>query len=134
MANDEDVARLQQEEVDVWNDWRARNPCRMDLSRASLWGADLSEADLSEANLSEANLSLVDLSRANLGDADLGDADLGGADQVQLSPCPYLGGQDFPGASSTVGEKNVDCRGLPFAEFQVTVASVMYLKQVEGTG
>ena len=94
--------------VDVWNEWREKNPelipdlvqailsgaklSRADLSGADLTQAHLIEADLIGANLSEANLRRVkliqanlsgaDLSGANLSEANLREADLGGADLV----------------------------------------------------
>ncbi len=95
MANDEDLARLQQG-VAVWNEWREQNPgCSVDLSGAyltyaSLNGADLRKADLSrvklrytffvEANLRDAKLVGADLTYASLNGANLSKASLVGAD------------------------------------------------------
>jgi uncharacterized protein YjbI with pentapeptide repeats len=63
--------------VDVWNEWRAKNPELVpDLSGANLGGANLRKAYFRKANLSQANLSQADLSMANLGGADLSMANL----------------------------------------------------------
>ena len=95
MANEEHLERLRQG-VDVWNDWRTKEPSvDPDLSGASLSAADLSGADLGEADLhsadlrkailcgadlSGASLFKANLSQADLGKADLSEADLNGAD------------------------------------------------------
>ena len=83
MANDEDLARIQQGTA-VWNDWRAQNhERRVDLSQADLTGTDLTGANLSHVDLSEACLRRAvgaNLSFANLVMADLIEANLRGAD------------------------------------------------------
>jgi hypothetical protein len=72
--------------VDVWNEWRAKEPSvRPNLRRADLRGASLSEANLSGADLSGADLSGVDLSRVDLSGADLSGADLCGATLTDAS-------------------------------------------------
>ena len=71
MANQEQLARLQ-EHIAGWNEWRQKNAgIKIDLSGANLDQAYLSGANLSLANLSLANLSLANLSGANLSGANL---------------------------------------------------------------
>ncbi len=95
MANEEHLAVLRQG-VEVWNEWREKNPeIKPNLRDSDLSGADLrwvnlrdsylvkadfSKTDLRESDLSEADLSRANLNRANLSRADLFEADLSGAD------------------------------------------------------
>ena len=108
MANPDHLARILQEGVPAWNEWRASLKVRtqvgetmkpelkkwidfvewnlesVDLSGADLYGVNLvginlTDADLSAANLTEADLRDADLREANLTDADLGRAHLQGA-------------------------------------------------------
>jgi uncharacterized protein YjbI with pentapeptide repeats len=67
--------------VDVWNDWRDKNPLKenIDLSHADLGKANLSEANLSGAILNGATLFRANLIRANLSGAKLSGANLIGA-------------------------------------------------------
>ena len=68
---------LLKEGAKAWNEWRHKgllhlvDPNKVDLSNATLTGADLSWADLSNANLSGADLISANLSWANLSGADL---------------------------------------------------------------
>jgi uncharacterized protein YjbI with pentapeptide repeats len=76
MANGAHVSLLKQG-VELWNDWRRRNPDdRPDLSGALLNGANLSGANLARANLTRANLSGAKLTKADLREVDLGRAKL----------------------------------------------------------
>jgi uncharacterized protein YjbI with pentapeptide repeats len=68
MANEEQLSILKQG-VEVWNEWRARNP---DVS-VNLSGANLKGADLRGANLKNADLSGATLSEARLGGSLLGE-------------------------------------------------------------
>jgi uncharacterized protein YjbI with pentapeptide repeats len=71
MADEEQLALLKQG-VEVWNQWRSKNPKQqIDLSEANLSRANLSRAILSGANLKQTNLSGANLSRAILSGADL---------------------------------------------------------------
>jgi uncharacterized protein YjbI with pentapeptide repeats len=95
MANPEHL-KLLQKGVDVWNEWRAKQPSTVpDLSWAELRDANLNGADLNRVNLrlaflrgaklvgadlSEATLSRASLAEANLVRANLRGADLSGAD------------------------------------------------------
>ncbi len=124
MANSEHLARLKEEGVKAWNDWREANEeivpdlrvadlgganlYGADLGGADLYGADLIGADLSRADLGVANLIEANLSRANLvGGTDLTGANLTGAD---------LTGADLSGAyiSGTIfGDNDLsDVKGL----------------------
>jgi hypothetical protein len=105
---DEEHLELIRQGVQVWNDWRAKEPSvRPDLHRASLSGADLHGADLMgedlmgaylfEANLLGAILSGADLFEANLLGADLSGATLGRAHLTQAN----LRGADLEGANLT---------------------------------
>lgn len=77
MANRKHLSLIQ-EDVDVWNKWRAENPdARPDLS-----GADFSQADLMMANLAGADLQGVSFVMAKLQGADLSGADLRKANLV----------------------------------------------------
>jgi hypothetical protein len=85
MANENQVALLQQG-VAEWNAW-CKGPNRgvIDLSGANLSGAnvglaDLNGADLSKANLSKAYLGAANLTKEDLSGADLSTANLSGAD------------------------------------------------------
>jgi uncharacterized protein YjbI with pentapeptide repeats len=75
MANEDDLARLQQG-VEAWNQWRDKNR----KLQPDLHGADLDEADLAGANLARANLGGANLHEANLREATLAGANLVGAD------------------------------------------------------
>jgi TIR domain/Pentapeptide repeats (8 copies) len=124
MADRQQLRRLKEAGVEVWNAWRrtagADTPIDLrwanlreaDLSEAQLYRADLGRADLSGANLSYANLSMADLSGVKLSGADLrqanlGEADLGGADLsvANLSRANLrgadLGGADLAGVDLT---------------------------------
>ncbi len=95
MANQEQLAILQQG-VEQWNRWRKQHRSEnidlsdailscADLSSANLrysdlFGVNLSYANLSSADFSSANLSSSKLSLANLSSADLSNANLSGAD------------------------------------------------------
>jgi uncharacterized protein YjbI with pentapeptide repeats len=82
MANQEQLARLQ-EDVEGWNQWKKKNSeIQIDLS-----GADLSEANLFNADLTEADLCNAYLTRANLFNADLIGADLIGANLSEANLC-----------------------------------------------
>jgi uncharacterized protein YjbI with pentapeptide repeats len=80
--------------AEMWNEWRATNRERPDLTQAALGyanlsganlananltGADLHRANLTDANLSRAVLNLVDLKGANLTRANMSSANLTGA-------------------------------------------------------
>lgn len=99
MANEEHVARLQ-EDVAAWQHWREEHPLiRPDLSGSDLSGAflhavalygsdlhgtlligtDLNDANLHDADLREANLREADLSGSDLHHADLSGTDLSSA-------------------------------------------------------
>ncbi|MHB1463156.1 MAG: pentapeptide repeat-containing protein [Armatimonadota bacterium] len=104
MADERQLEILNQG-VDVWNDWRGKNPgvvvdlmnaelngkvlSSVNLKHANLIGAELNGADLSEADLREARLNVADLSTANL----LG-ANLSGAYLLFV----HLNGADLAGA------------------------------------
>jgi len=76
MANQEQLARLQ-ENVWEWNEWRQKNHgIEIELSEAELIAADLYRADLSRANLSGADLYGANLDAADLSGADLNAANL----------------------------------------------------------
>jgi len=98
MADKEQLAILKQG-VNVWNEWRKKNPgvkpdlrgesptdrllkrlnskdLESDLHKANLVWANLSDADLTGSDLSEADLSGATLTRANLSRADLREANL----------------------------------------------------------
>jgi len=133
MANPEHLAKLQ-EGVQVWNEWREKNPdMKPDLSGAKLRGAELRAVNLSWANLSETDLIGADLSGANLVGAKLYRASLvfGSLDKVNLSeanlfladlkqanlmeanlPEAHLGGADLSGADlSKANLRRTDLRG-----------------------
>ena len=94
MANEEDLARIQQGPA-VWNDWRAQNPkSRANLAGANLARADLAGANLYKANLYKAHLIGVHLGRANLGRADLAGTNLTGVDLAEAD----LGEANLAGA------------------------------------
>ena len=102
MANQEQLERLLEQGVQMWNEWRRKNPHvqidlngvslrfanlseailrRTDLRHADLRGAILRHADLNgailrSANLFSANLIFADLRYADLNGANLGYADL----------------------------------------------------------
>ena len=90
MANAQHLALLKQG-VDVWNDWRKKEPSIIpdlrgaDLRSWNLAGANLRGADLIKADLTGANLILVKLSGANLFGARLEQANLSGAWLEQAS-------------------------------------------------
>jgi uncharacterized protein YjbI with pentapeptide repeats len=101
MANQEQLARLQ-EDVWEWNEWRYKNPgIQIQLNRADLRGADLSECghfgNYTGPNLSGADLAGADLSGANLTQANLRGADLSGAN---------LSGTHLSGANLSEAELN----------------------------
>ena len=76
MANPDHLKILQQG-VEVWNDWRTKEPLVLpDLHEANLGKADLGDANLSEANLIRANLREARLIGATLSEANLSGADL----------------------------------------------------------
>jgi hypothetical protein len=99
MANPDHLKLLQQG-VDVWNEWRTKEPSfepdlrglrlrkailreanfrQTELNSARLSGADLRKADLCEAKLYWADLSRADLRQANLAVAGLIQTNLSGA-------------------------------------------------------
>lgn len=79
MADQEQLAQLQEGKIN-WNKWRRQNPKkRIDLSGAMLMGADLEEANLHDANLSGANLHGANLNNANFERANLRGINLQGA-------------------------------------------------------
>lgn len=57
--------------IDVWNDWREKEPIKPELRGADLRGVDFEEANLSNANMSRANLEGANLRGANLSNAEL---------------------------------------------------------------
>ena len=72
MANLEQLAILKKG-VTLWNKWRKENPNTwIDLSEASLPGANLSRANLQGADLRYANLSGANLDRATLIEGSMG--------------------------------------------------------------
>jgi hypothetical protein len=79
---DEEHLRIIRQGVDVWNEWRKKNPelipdlIKANLSRRNLRNADLSGANLREAKLRRAALDGTDLQEAQLQEAHLGDASL----------------------------------------------------------
>jgi hypothetical protein len=90
MADEEHLSILEQG-AEVWNRWRAENPCTqpnlseaplhsIDLRGAYLSDAVLALADLSNSNLLEADLSWAKLLEANLSEAHLCNANLHSAD------------------------------------------------------
>jgi uncharacterized protein YjbI with pentapeptide repeats len=106
MSNPEHLARLTQQGVMAWNEWRGLNKTvepdlsGADLSNASLSGADLSNANLAGANLSEANLTGANLNYARLTNAVVNNADLRNAylSKANLSEA-YLIGVNLSGAN-----------------------------------
>jgi hypothetical protein len=67
--------------VDVWNEWRVKEPAiRPNLREANLNGVNLRRANLREADLVRARLDGADLTGANLPEANLRRAVLSGAD------------------------------------------------------
>jgi uncharacterized protein YjbI with pentapeptide repeats len=86
VANPEHLKILQQG-VDVWNDWRAKQPTKFasdlggaNLGEADLRGANFNRADLNGARLSDANLSGATFIKADLREASLFRAKLSRAD------------------------------------------------------
>lgn len=64
MADEEQFARLK-EGVEVWNEWREKNPSiEIDLTHADLSGANLTGANLADANLTGARFSDASLTGA----------------------------------------------------------------------
>ena len=127
MANQEQLALLEQG-AEAWNQWRTDNPTvNVDLSGADLSGADLSgadlrdvnlgSADLNHANLSEANLSGADLTGANLSHIDLRDADLRDANlsDTRLNEAT-ISGANLTGAS--LNSADLSGAALNFANFR----------------
>jgi uncharacterized protein YjbI with pentapeptide repeats len=105
MANQEHLAKLREEGVKAWNQWRQLNPhTAVDLSSGDLSSGDLSSGDLSGANLSRANLMGADLREADLRETNLSEADLSNADltEAHLSQTNFMGADlsetDFSGA------------------------------------
>jgi hypothetical protein len=80
MANDAQLAMLNQG-VEAWNVWRQHDqPTSIDLAQASLQGSDLIQVNLTGVNLAGARLNGAVLSQANFRNADLSGANLSGAD------------------------------------------------------
>jgi hypothetical protein len=80
MANQQHLELLKRG-GDAWNQWRREHPAgEIDLSGASLTGANLYLADLRFANLEGATLTQAILTHADLEGATLINASLGGAD------------------------------------------------------
>ncbi|HEY7420205.1 MAG TPA: toll/interleukin-1 receptor domain-containing protein [Ktedonobacteraceae bacterium] len=74
MANQEQLDILRQGTT-IWNTWRKQyREVRIDLSNASLKGANLSEADLSRADLNGADLARANFDGANFSYANLDSA------------------------------------------------------------
>ncbi len=118
MANEEHLAILQQG-VEVWNQWRKKNPgIRPDLSdsdlshiylryidlrnadtrntalhHTDLWGANFNSSDLQNADMSDTDLGGVSFERANLHGTNLTDADISFASFYRTN----LSGADFSG-------------------------------------
>ena len=81
MGNPEQLAILLRQGVEIWNEWRERNPgVVVDLNGADLHGVRLRWADLHDAKLIETDLRWVSLCGAKLSGADLSGAVLTGAD------------------------------------------------------
>lgn len=127
LANQEQLALLEQGIYD-WDEWRTENPdvtvdlSGADLSNADLSGADLRDvnlggADLNHANLSEANLSGADLTGANLSHIDLRDADLRDANlsDTRLNEAT-ISGANLTGAS--LNSADLSGAALNFANFR----------------
>ncbi|MCL1469500.1 pentapeptide repeat-containing protein [Argonema antarcticum] len=90
MANEQQLALLKKG-VNVWNEWREKNP----ETRPDLREAELQKEDLGGVNLMEADLRSCDLSGANLMGATLRFCDLRGANLSQA----YLSNADFSEAN-----------------------------------
>jgi uncharacterized protein YjbI with pentapeptide repeats len=76
MANLEHLKILKQG-VSTWNKWREENPeGKIDLSNASLVGANLSRSDFGKVNLGGVNLKEADLGETLLDNANFENADL----------------------------------------------------------
>ena len=91
---DEEHLQIIHQGVDVWNEWRKKNPKLIpDLHGAQLVRADLSQAELVGADLSEANLYAANLRQTDLKNAILNGADLVGSLLVEsnLSGASLLG-------------------------------------------
>ena len=74
VASEEHLKILRQG-VDVWNEWREKNPELIpDLREADLRHADLSGMHLVQADLRETDFKFADLKGANLSEANLWDA------------------------------------------------------------
>jgi len=85
MANEEQLAIIQQG-VEAWNKWREANQdVEVDLSGANLSGDNLSGADLAEAHLTDVALVAANLSGANLAEANLSGANLTGANLAKAN-------------------------------------------------
>ena len=137
MANPEHLARLIEEGVEAWNQWRKDSPTvfpdlrraelrEVDLFRADLSNSELSEADLRGANLSNANLFGASLSGANLGAADLSEADLREADLDRAN----LNGANLSAVS--LGAANLDGANLSAAVLAWTDFSNTNLDRTKG--
>ena len=117
MANQEQLALLQQS-VEQWNTWRKKNrTVRPDLIRADLSEANLNGADLIGANLIGADLSFADFSEANLIRANLNGADFSNANLIRAN---------LNGANLSFADLNG--ANLSFADFSDTDLSGVNLR------
>jgi uncharacterized protein YjbI with pentapeptide repeats len=126
VANAEHLKLLRQG-VDVWNDWRAKEPLiAPDLGEADLQRAHLSRANLSMANLGGSNLRGAKLQGANLGRANLRGANLRGADLGKANLREIdLRGADLRDADLRLVElTGSDLRGADFREAKLHRANL----------
>jgi hypothetical protein len=140
MANEEHLQIIRQG-VDVWNNWREKNPELIpELSGACLDGANLSKANLHKADLNFANLRDASLIGARLSEAKLARANLSKANLIGASfSGAYLLGTNLIKANLTGANLiaalliQTDLRGASLSESLVYGTSVWDIHVDEGT-
>jgi uncharacterized protein YjbI with pentapeptide repeats len=147
---DEEHLQIIRQGVDVWNEWRQKNPkLKPDLRQADLrpvtlnganlqgadlWMADLQGAKLRDANLQDAHLYWVDLRESDLSEADLRGAYLERAAFTEAKLCgAKLGGAKLMGAVfDTADLSGADLRGADLRGAQI-IKSTLFDTKLTGS-